>query len=396
MKGRPEKIVWLYEKSHVKQPVVKQAIATLCEAGHDLTLVNMLNENLEGEAYHHVSMQLLFKRHKILRVVLNKLLIREYGAYKFGIAMPLTWIAYCLKHKPNIVMASMPLGLLAGWILKMIIGCRLVYYPMELYGEQKSNSSRILSWIEHKLVKSLDSLITQNDARGRVYVEEYGLPFKPQVVHNYKPDPGPRKGGLLQERLTLPESAKIVLYEGIIYPGRWIDRLIKAVPLLPDDVVLVLLGPIDNRGGWWDNTMVPLIRVLGVEERFFSVPWVKPVKLPRYIKDAHVGVIIYDDSVRNNLFCEPGKLSDYVLSGLPVIAPHYETIGPKVQRLGIGEVFESGSPENIATAIMRVLNTPPEVYAANLEKASAEVVWSTQESKLLEGVLGELYEAKGD
>jgi glycosyltransferase involved in cell wall biosynthesis len=383
MKRLENRIIWLYEKSHLKQPFIKQALNTLCKAGHDVTLINMLNSTLTDQLYRHVSLP------RTAKGLFENLLLREYGAYKFGLLMPLFMLWHCLRLRPVIVMACMPVGLMTGWILKKLAGCRLVYYPMEIYGEQKGDSSGVLRWIEHCLVRSVDALVTQNESRGEVYSREYGLPMPPTVVHNYKEKTETAvKGGLLRSNLDVPESTRIVLYEGMITPGRWLDRLVEAVPLLPEDVVLVLLGKQDNRNGWLDRELLSRAETPGAKGRVFFVPWVKPEKLLRYVADADVGVIIYDDSVRNHLYCEPGKLSDYVLSGLPVVTPSFETIAPVVRRLGVGEVFESGSALHIAAAIARVLAAPADHYGPSLAKASEELVWATQEPKLLQAVLG--------
>jgi glycosyltransferase involved in cell wall biosynthesis len=106
------------------------------------------------------------------------------------------------------------------------------------------------------------------------------------------------------------------------------------------------------------------------------------------VTDADVGVIIYDDSVRNNVFCEPGKLSDYISVGVPVVAPNFPTIGPVVQGRGLGLCFDGHSPEAIAATIAQVLAKPKSRWAPALRRACSELTWETQAPNLLAAVDG--------
>lgn len=380
---KPLRVCWLYEKSHLKQPFIKQALETMAAAGHKVTLINMLNTTLKGESYDHVSLQ------KTAKGAFERMLLRQYGAYKPGLLMPLVMAWHANRIKPDVVMASIPLGLVAAWLIKKKLGSRLVYYPMELYGEQKSSSSSLLRKLERRIIRDVDALVTQNESRGKVYVEERNLASRPYVVHNYKKIAAKRPAkGALRELLGIDPDTRIVLYEGMITPGRWIERVIRSVAHLPENVSLVLLGKQDKRDGWWEEVIEPALDAGGARGRVHFVPWVKPHKLPKFVVDADAGVIIYDDSIRNHLYCEPGKLSDYVLAGVPVVAPPYETIAPVVERLGVGAVFKSGSPEDIAQAVKNVLDTPRKDIEIRLEEACKDLAWATQEASLLMAVDG--------
>jgi hypothetical protein len=92
--------------------------------------------------------------------------------------------------------------------------------------------------------------------------------------------------------------------------------------------------------------------------------------------------------VRNNVLCEPGKLGDYVTSGVPVIAPAFPTIEPVVRELDIGVCFARGEPPEIARAIMTVLKKGKLAWRDALQDASDELIWETQEAGFLYAVSG--------
>lgn len=287
---------------------------------------------------------------------------------------------------PQCIIATLPHAALAGWAAAAHLGARLIYYPFELFGEQSGRVSAPLRWLERLILRrGIDGLITQNEARGRVYRDERGVRVAPVIVHNYKPRRASRRTGKLRRLLGLGDDVRIVLYQGQLVQGRWLDRLLQAAPALPSDARLVLMGEVFP---WWQEHAEPMLRNPAIGDKVLVAPWVPHEELMDYVADADVGVIIYDDRVRNNYLCEPGKLSDYVSAGVPVVAPAFPTIEPVVRQFGIGQCFADGSPERIAEAIAGVLARPRHVWQPALERAAAELVWETQLPAFLSAVTG--------
>jgi glycosyltransferase involved in cell wall biosynthesis len=205
-------------------------------------------------------------------------------------------------------------------------------------------------------------------------------------VHNYKPIHSEhREGGRLRAKHKLKAGTRIVLHEGVIVDGRWLEFLARSVLHMPDDVVLVMMGQEKLK---WRQVHAEEIKDALATGRLILAGPVPHDELPDYVADADVGVIIYDDSVRNNVFCEPGKLSDYIAVGVPVVAPAFPTIGPVVQGYDIGRCFEGHSPEAIAATLLSVLERPKAEWAPKLERACAELTWETQAPNLLAAVAG--------
>jgi glycosyltransferase involved in cell wall biosynthesis len=234
----------------------------------------------------------------------------------------------------------------------------------------------------------VDALITQNEQRAKIYLEERGARVKPVIVHNYKRRSLVRRTDQLRQLLQLSAKTRIVLYEGMVTWGRWLENLIQSVVYLPNDTKLVLMGKIDNKNDWWEKNVNVLLRQPKISKKVVTAPWVAPNKIMSYVADADVGVIIYDDSCRNNYFCEPGKLSDYVLAGVPVVAPSFPTIGSIIERYEIGAVFNGSEPADIARAIQRVLSTTKENYQQALSVVRKDLVWETQLPNFLKAVRG--------
>jgi glycosyltransferase involved in cell wall biosynthesis len=372
------KIIWLYKGIIRDHPFINLGISSLKKLNHQVVrcdesfLILPQVQRLQGSRIH-----IIFRIWRKL----NTLMHDWFGQ--------VSWFVYAILIRPDVLICTMPQALLTGWLIKKLSSCRLVYYPFELYGEQAHRVPVIWERIEKKLLAGgdIDEIITQNEARARVYREDRGSVVEPVIVQNFKKYMDVRPTNKLRDALNLSENIRIVVYEGGFVPGRWLDRLIQSVEFLQSNTRLVLIG---KKTPWWDKNIAPVLEDILVQQRVICMSWLPPEKLPEYIADADVGVIIYDDSVRNNYYCAPGKLSDYVIAGVPVIAPNFPTIGPFIRQHGIGETFDGGSPEQIAGAILKLLDKPRSAWVQALDAAKQELIWETQENVFVDTVIGNL------
>jgi len=369
------KIAWLFYGDHLAHPFIQLGARSLVENGHSVTVYDLSSEKRTC-GYRHLSVP----------VNLSPEGLRSRMAGKLSY---LRWLLTCSPGlaRETAVIVTMPHSAPAAAFAKVFLGARIVYYPFELFGEQAGSVSIVWKHLERWLLTSIiDALITQNDQRAEVYRDERSARVAPVVVHNYKPAfPAVPRSGRLRARLGLSDSEKIVLYEGVLVHGRWLDRLIASVRHYPAGMVLVLMG---EAMPWWEREGKHLAADPRVADRIRIAPFVPHAELPDYVADADAGIIIYDDTCRNNFFCEPGKLSDYVRAGVPVIAPDFPTLGPVVRRYKIGGTFSAPTPEKIAEAILRVLDAPSLQWAPGLRQAASELVWETQEPAFLKAVTG--------
>ena len=304
-----------------------------------------------------------------------------------------TWDVYLrgfsrlMRTPGDVMIASRPEAAVWACIAARLRGMRFVYFPFELYGEQITTPNPLVAWLERVMLRHfVDAVLTQNDCRAEVLVKERGSRVTPLLVHNYKPiHSEKRPPGRLRAKHKIAAGKKIVLYEGVIVDGRWLEYVAQAVLCLPENVVMVMMGQEKMK---WRQVHAAEIKDALATGRLILAPPVPHGELLDYVADADVGVIIYDDSVRNNVFCEPGKLSDYISVGVPVVAPNFPTIGPVVQGRGLGLCFDGHSPEAIAATLKSVLAKPKSRWAAALRRACSELTWETQAPNLLAAVEG--------
>jgi glycosyltransferase involved in cell wall biosynthesis len=448
MDAPARRVIWAYDREHTLHPFIVLGLKTLAEAGWSVTVVSA-DKAAEGapyrsfddfsfkrrlERYMHAAFEVRGKLEKDAiqvkraRERLERRLaetepgrvVRGFKRLRFQAkARALfaghesiqgwravikwaanvrrltidTWNCYLrgfwrlLNLQGEVMIASRPEAAAWACIAAKLRGMRFVYFTFELYGEQITRPNPLVAWLERMMLRHcVDAVLTQNDCRAEVLVKERGSRVTPAIVHNYKPiRPETRQRGRLRARHGIPARRKIVLYEGVIVDGRWLEYVAQSVLHLPENVVLVMMGQEKLK---WRQTHAEEIKDALATGRLILAPPVPHDELLDYVADADVGVIIYDDSVRNNVFCEPGKLSDYISVGVPVVAPNFPTIGPVVQQRGLGLCFDGHSPEAIAATIKAVLGKPKSRWAAALRRACSELTWETQAPNLLAAVDG--------
>jgi len=266
-------------------------------------------------------------------------------------------------------------------VLPALIAARMaaapvVYDAHELYAETEGHGrllARVWRAIDRAVLRRVDRVIAVNPSRARVMVEELGAP-EPVIVPNLPPlrprDSLPAPEASPLRRFVDERSVgrpRILLYQGLIAPGRALDVAVRAMGRIRSDVVLVLLG-FHNPGV---DRLLALAAAEGVAGRVLYHPGVASDALADFTAGADAGLVSYASSPRNNYLCAPNKLFDYCMAGVPVVGCDL----PEVRRLltahDVGELFDVGSPESLAAAVERLLGDPARLEPAR--RATGEV-----------------------
>ena len=245
----------------------------------------------------------------------------------------------------------------------------IVYDSHELFADMEQHSpARAKAWraIDRWAVRAAARVIAVNRSRADVMMEELGSP-EPVIIPNLPlprtgPDLDPAASPLrafARER-TGRDDATILLYQGMLGPGRALDRVVRAMALSESGAIFVVLGFHND----YVDELLALARELGIEERVHYHPGVDSDQLPAITVGADAGLVIYAKTPRNNYLCAPNKLFDYCMAGIPIVGCDFPEVRRVADEYPIGELFDVDSPESIAGAIDRLLGDP-----AKLEEA---------------------------
>ena len=163
----------------------------------------------------------------------------------------------------------------------------------------------------------------------------------------------------------------------------WLDAptVIRAVPLLPDDVDLVFLGvrrpalaPRDEHAA--TRAALALAGELGLLGRRVHVHdgWVPYAERGAWLLQADLGVSAHHDHLEAR-FAYRTRLLDHLWAGLPSVVAGGDTLGDESPRAAPGAAVAPGDPAAFAAACAALLDDPGPAHRAALAMA-AERSWS--------------------
>ena len=366
---------------------VKKEALTLKENNYNIKIFGLkefTNDSIDTD-YHGIPIILI-------ELIAKKLLPKN----NFG------WICKYLEYVSLLIIKSIKLDidvihahnlecLVPAYLISKLKKTKIVYDSHELSTEMSGKKDGFINklWriVEKKLLKSADRVIAANKSRAEIMFNEYGAPALPTAILNIpeRKDKTKSSDNSLYDFLRQRDIAdkKIVLYQGRISPYRSLDKLILSVKYWENDLVLILLGPIYRDRLQKDLDGVILDNKLS--ERVFFHPPVANESLTGFTNGASIGIVIYDKSSRNNFYCAPNKLFEYINSGLPIAGCDFPEVRKVLNKYRIGELFDPDNPESIANAVNRVAKTPDNYNNQDLfEKVMTEYSWKSQQDKLIE------------
>jgi glycosyltransferase involved in cell wall biosynthesis len=227
----------------------------------------------------------------------------------------------------------------------------VVYRAHEIWSEThaKVRFAAFWRWLDRRLVPRCDAVVTPDENRSRIYREEYGAQREPLTVRNCPPFRPPIASTRLRDELTRRgvRFTSIVLYQGLVDSMRCIEEIAAASRHFDEGAVLVVLG--GGYGRWADPAAA-----LAAYDRVVVLPRVPYAELPPLTASADMGILLYRNDCRNNFYCAPNKLFEYMMMGLPVIAADFPGMRSIVEGEAVGACVDPEDPMAIARAVNRI------------------------------------------
>ncbi|MBA2570690.1 MAG: glycosyltransferase family 4 protein [Chloroflexi bacterium] len=239
---------------------------------------------------------------------------------------------------------------------------------------------RLLARSERRWARSADGLISANSGYAKVLEREWGR--APTVIWNGPPpfDPGERPERRWHRRLGLDADAKVVLFLGLVMPGRGIAELCRAMAWVPGAVLAVA-----GYGSDYERYREAAAALPHADRIYFpgSVPHREILPL---VAAADVSAMPVQGDTLNHRLNVPTKLFDAMAAGVPVVASDLPGMAPIVRATGCGQLCDPDDPADIARAIRSILEATPERRAeyrkACLAAARGPYGWEAQAATL--------------
>jgi glycosyltransferase involved in cell wall biosynthesis len=212
-------------------------------------------------------------------------------------------------------------------------------------------------FVERALSRAADRIVTITDALRTFTVERVGIPARKIETIHYGLDDLPEAWGRNPVD-AVPREARVLLSVSRLSRQKGVDVAVRALPSLPGDTVLVVLGEGPDR-----PLLEGLARELGVERRVFLLGRVPDVAA--WLE-------------RATLYVHPARWEGFglavleaMLAGLPVVASEVSSLPELVVDGETGRLVPPGDHAALAHAIVRALGEP-ELGAAGRERARRE------------------------
>ena len=177
-------------------------------------------------------------------------------------------------------------------------------------------------------------------------------------------------------------------------PGRGLEDLIAALPLLDRDVEIHLRGRAAPGMAEWIRSQTPA----RWRQRVFLHPLVPNEELLSRLAEHDIGFAGEQPYCRSRDLTVTNKILHDLLGGLAVVAS--DTAGQRevaMQASGAVTLYEAGNPAALAQALQTLIDSPDDLArakAASLQAAERTFCWEQQEPVLLQNIQDALRETR--
>ncbi len=251
-----------------------------------------------------------------------------------------------------------------GAVLKWATGARLIFDVHEIYPAEFAESRfppalrPVVALAVRRLMRLLarftDRMVLAKDSAAPDFA---GFEARLVTVRNYVPlayaDGAPEPGARPE---PAPGTLTAIHLGGMSRPRGW-PQLVAAVAKAKSDIRVVLLGSFDDdRQAFFRQA-----GGLGVADRFTLEAWLPFDQALARVAEADAGLVLFQPGRLNHVHALPHKMFDYMLAGIPVIAPAFAVeVARIVAEADCGLLVDSADPAAIAAALDHLAQNPAE------------------------------------
>jgi glycosyltransferase involved in cell wall biosynthesis len=236
--------------------------------------------------------------------------------------------------------------------------------------------------LEARYMPRSDYVTAASDGIADAYAEVLGID-RPTTILNVFPWTE-RENTVSEEDLEdeVPGGARsLYWFSQTIGPDRGLEDALRALPRLPDDVVLSL------RGGWspgYEDTFREKARRLGVADRIRHLNLVSPDELIPRTARHDVGLAVEPGSSLNNEIAVSNKFFSYLIAGIPVVSTNTPGQRPVVDDLPrVARSYPPGEIDEFVEATMALLDASG-LRDMALQAARDRYCWEVEQKRFLQ------------
>jgi glycosyltransferase involved in cell wall biosynthesis len=251
---------------------------------------------------------------------------------------------------------------------------REIYSALGVLARKKAKQG-IWRLVEKHYIKQAVTFTSGGLDSGRL-AELYGIPA-PGVIHNYPFLKDVPRNHSLHTTLGLPEDRFILLYQGMLAPGRGAGFMLDILKQLDAKYALVLIG---------DGSLFPELKERSQapewKGRLFVMGRVPHSRLLEYTASAGIGLTLIEGISLSYFTALPNKLFEYIMCLTPPLASDLPAMKKVIDQHQTGRTIRYGDVTEAVRAIEDIRG-----HLSDHQKACAgarlKLNWQSQEQELL-------------
>ncbi|PHS26116.1 MAG: hypothetical protein COA85_06375 [Robiginitomaculum sp.] len=195
--------------------------------------------------------------------------------------------------------------------------------------------------VENSCIHQVDAISSVSTGLCKALKKRYALEKTPHCIRNVPP--------YQKYAFRACKGPRIVLYQGLIGPGRGLKKIIDSTRFWHKGLHLVIRGP-EGRAGYVSQ-LKQLIYETGSEIKISIEAPVPFAKMVAKAHEADIGLLALPCQSVHNRHALPNKIFEYMMAGLALCVTSNEDMANIVAHYRNGTLIEEFTPASIADAV---------------------------------------------
>ncbi len=235
----------------------------------------------------------------------------------------------------------------------------------------------LAKFIEKKLIKYADKVITVSESIAEDYVCMYGIE-KPALVLNCPLYKKHENKDIFRKKFNISAEKVIFLFQGEYLKGRGVDKLIdifKDLERKNPTLILVLLV--------YGNDLTLVQTRIKDRNNIYWHDKVPGDVYMEYVASCDWGIYLMENTCKNHNFALPNKLFDYVMAELPIVVSNLKEMSSFVENNKIGYAVDPENHQGIVKLLKGINSNTKRNFIKNVKSVAQKYSWQEQEKILI-------------
>ena len=171
------------------------------------------------------------------------------------------------------------------------------------------------------------------------------------------------------------QGFKIIIFQGMIEPRRDLSNLMRSLTTLDEKVMMIFMGK--------DFGMIEKYRQ--INPNIYVLPFQIAPNHLKITELADIGILYYDHSELNQIYCAPNKIWEYSAFGIPFISNELPGLNFATDKFKAGLQLDFENQYAVHDGVKRLI-IDYEVYSANSKKMFNSIDMKSLISKVVQWV----------